>query len=169
MKWVEGGTVHKVENPTTTTLFEPASKFTYYVKAEVEEGNDGSVYFQYSWSSTPTHEPNEMGICDCGSFVGKTIATCTDDTVTRSLGYLSTYTAYGEGIDWIRFNIVEGDTKFYIGGHHLATRHTIGVWAPDGTKISEIGYNLTKNDPAIGTYILKVTKSSMGIDAEADV
>ena len=169
VEWVQDGTVHKVENPTSSTEFAPTAVLTYYVKAVVEDGNDGTVYFKYAWNETPTHTPDEKGICDCGTFVGKTLATCEDDTIVLGLGYLSTYDAYGAGIDWVRFTIAEGVTKFYIGGHTLAARHTIGLWAPDGTKISDAGYNLTKNDPAPGTYILKVTKSSMGIDAGADV
>ena len=37
----------------------------------------------------------------------------------------------------------------------------------DGTKVSDAGYNRTDNSPMVGTYILKVTKSSMGIQEDA--
>ena len=168
VKWVQDGTVHKEENPATTKVFDATAKVVYYVKAEVEAGNDGNCYFQYSWKNGQTHTPDEKGICDCRSFVGKDLGTSEDASVRKALAYLSTYDAYGEGIDWIRFNIAEGVTKFYIGGNHIATQHTQGLWAPDGTKISDNGYNKTVNDPTPGAYIIKVSKGT-SIQNDADI
>lgn len=171
VEWVQDGTVHKVENPTSSTEFAPTAVLTYYVKAVVENDNDGTVFFKYAWNETPTHTPDEKGICDCGTFVGKTVTTTVGsaEPTRLPLGYLQTYTTYGDGIDWVKFTITAEDISFYIGGYHLATRHTIGLWAPDGTKVSDIGYNRTDNSPMVGTYILKVTKSTSGIEADADI
>ena len=123
-------------------------------------------------SSEPAHvhTPDEKGICtECDEFVGKTIETLTapsdpdQQDKKAPLAYLTEYNVYGEGIDWYRFEIVEGDTKFYVGGDSIATRHTAGLWGPDGTLISDKGYNQTIDSPALGQYILKVTKSAEGI------
>lgn len=179
VKWVENGEVKKVESPTTSTNFEPSVSLTYYVETEVEADNDGNCFFKYAWSETPTHTPNEYGICECNSFVGKQAHPSSDGSGKDALAYLATYNAYGEGIDWYTWQVGSDNTSMYIGGDDLATRHTIGLWysadSENFTKISDSGYNITfTRDNADenkklkdGTYILKVSKSSMGIQETA--
>ena len=179
VEWVENGKVEKVENPTLSTEFEPSVALTYYVKAEVEADNDGNCYFKYAWAETPEHAPNEYGLCGCRTFVGKQASTSSDGSAKNSLAYLSTYNAYGDGIDWYFWTVTNDKTSMYIGGDNIATRHTVGLWYSDDgevfNKISDSGYNITfTRDNADenkklknGIYILKVSKSSMGIQETA--
>ena len=135
-----------------------------------QQSSEQPVSSEESSEPAHVHTPDEKGICtECHEFVGKTIETLTAPTdpdqqdKKAPLAYLTEYNVYGEGIDWYKFTIVEEDTKFYVGGDFIATRHTLGLWAPDGTKIAEKGYAQTFEDPEPGDYILKVTKSDEGI------
>ena len=113
-----------------------------------------------------THSYTEYGLCtECAFFNGETITVQNDDYATYDMHEMTN----GEK-RYVRWKVPSGKgyNRMYIGGTHIATYHTLGLYNANGEKLLDVAYNRTIENPDVNSYYyIILTANSIALQADA--